>query len=144
MAVRFAEGTNAISGAVVSATSGRFSFYARDEFQHAPGTQNFSPNTLAFLNAGLIVDPPPPLGVDFRHIDDNRPIEMYTGVELGGFEFQFGKQELYWGPTYDAPLSWSINAEPTYNLQFVSTRPHALPGPLESLGTYAWILTSAK
>jgi hypothetical protein len=55
---------------------------------------------------------------------------------LGGFEFQFGKQELYWGPTYDAPLSWSVNAEPTYNLQFVSTRPHALPGPLESLGTY--------
>jgi hypothetical protein len=131
----FTEGTNSISGAAISATSGRFSFYVRDEAQHAPGAPNFSANTLAYLNLGT-VQLPPPLGVNFADIFRNRPIEMYAGVELGGWEFQFGKQELYWGPTQDAPLSWSVNAEPTYNFQIVTTRPHQLPGILDSLGTY--------
>jgi membrane-associated phospholipid phosphatase len=140
----FTEGTNAISGAAISAVSGRFSFYVRDEFQHAPGAPNFSPTTLAFLNPGLGVQLPPPLGVSFADIARNRPLEMHTGVELGGFEFQFGKQELYWGPTYDAPLSWSVNAEPTYNFQIVSTRPHQLPGFLDTLGTYRFDFVLGK
>ena len=140
----FTEGTNAISGAAVSATSGRFSFYVRDEAQHAAGAPNFSATTLAFLNPGLDVQLPPPLGVNFADILRNRPLEMYAGVELGGWEFQFGKQELYWGPTYDAPLNWSVNAEPTYNFQVVTTRPHAFPGFLDSLGTYRIDLDMGK
>jgi hypothetical protein len=87
-------------------------------------------------NIGNGIDEPPPAGVDFRDIARNRPLEMYTGVQFGGWEMQFGKLEMYWGPTYDAPLTWSINAEPTYNLQLVTTRPHQLPWLLANVGTW--------
>jgi hypothetical protein len=42
---------------------------------------------------------------------------------LGGLEFSVGKQSLYWGPTYDAPLSYSMNAEPTKNLKVSTAHP---------------------
>jgi len=44
-----------------------------------------------------------------------------------GNSLSLGKQELYWGPTTMGPLAFSSNAEPTYNLRFVSTRPHPFP-----------------
>jgi len=143
----YAEGTNVISGAAIAAVSGRFSFYVRDEFQHAPGYPNYAPSVLDFINnpPSFGIDQPPPAGTPFADIARSRPLEMYAGAELGdGWEFQFGKQELYWGPSYDAPLSWSINAEPTYNGQIVTTRPHQLPWLLAPLGTYRLDLSLGK
>lgn len=56
-----------------------------------------------------------------------RPLEIYAGVAFKGNALSFGKQELYWGPTTMGPWSSSSNAEPTYNLRLVATRPHPLP-----------------
>jgi hypothetical protein len=69
-------------------------------------------------------------------VDTNRfrTIEAYGGVRIGDLEFSVGKQELYWGPTYDAPLSFSDNAEPTKNAKLSSIAPIRLPGILRHLG----------
>ena len=133
----FARGTNLISGFSVSATSGRWSFYTREEYQHAPGYSTYPPNIYDFITGPIDgnIDVPPATG-DILTVNRQRPLEMYAGVEAGGYEFQLGKQELYWGPSQDAPLSWSINAEPTYNFQVVSTRPHGYPEFLSWLGTW--------
>lgn len=140
----FVEGTNIISGASVAAVSGRFSFYVRDELQHSPGYSTYPQNVLDYIYGPSEGIDPPPLTGSINDVVRNRPLEMYAGVELGGYEFQFGKQEMYWGPTVDAPLAWSINAEPTYNFQLVSTRPHRLPGFLGDYGTWRVDLVIGK
>jgi membrane-associated phospholipid phosphatase len=140
----FVEGTNVISGASVAAISGRFSFYVRDELQHAPGYSTYPQNVLDYIYGPSEGIDPVPLTGSISDVVRNRPLEMYAGVELGGYEFQFGKQEMYWGPTVDAPLAWSVNAEPTYNFQLVSTRPHRLPGFLGDYGTWRVDLVMGK
>jgi hypothetical protein len=42
---------------------------------------------------------------------------------LGDLEVSVGKQALWWGPTYDGPLSFSDNAEPTKNLRISTVHP---------------------
>jgi membrane-associated phospholipid phosphatase len=140
----FVEGTNVISGASVAAVSGRFSFYVRDELQHSPGYSTYPQNVLDYIYGPSEGIDPVPLTGSINDVVRSRPLEMYAGVELGGYEFQFGKQEMYWGPTVDAPLAWSINAEPTYNFQLVSTRPHRLPGFLGDYGTWRVDLVMGK
>jgi membrane-associated phospholipid phosphatase len=135
----YAEGNNYIGGYAVRATDGRFSFYNRQEWQHAPGYPNYSATTLDFIMNGFAeqnIDPPPPLGTPYPDIWQARPIELYAGTQVGAFDFTFGKQELYWGPAYDAPLSWSINADPTWNFQLQNTRPINLPWFMSDWGTY--------
>ena len=142
----YAQGTSTISGGSIAAVSGRFSFYMRDEFQHAPGYANYAQSVLDFINGPQSggIDEPPPFGLNFSSINRNVPVEMYTGLQLGGWEFQFGKQEIYWGPGYDGPLSWSINAVPTYNAQIVTTRPHQMPWFFAPLGTWRLDLVMGK
>jgi hypothetical protein len=41
---------------------------------------------------------------------------------------------MWWGPTYDAPLSFSNNAEPTKNLKISTINPVHLPGLLRYFG----------
>jgi hypothetical protein len=68
---------------------------------------------------------------------------MYAGLMFDGNELAFGKQELFWGPTTMGPMAFSSNAEPTYNLRFVSARPHPLPF-FPNLGTYRFDIVIGK
>jgi hypothetical protein len=75
--------------------------------------------------------------------DRQGAIELYGGVAFAGNSLSLGKQELYWGPTTMGPLAFSSNAEPTYNLRLVSTRPHPLPF-FPSIGTYRFDIVLGK
>jgi hypothetical protein len=75
--------------------------------------------------------------------DQHRAIELYAGVAFAGNTLSIGKQELYWGPTTMGPLAFSSNAEPTYSLRLVSTRPHPLP-LIPSVGTYRFDIVLGK
>ncbi len=83
---------------------------------------------------------PIPAQAAFDHIG---AIELYGGIAFAGNALSLGKQELYWGPTTMGPLAFSSNAEPTYNLRFVSTRPHPLPF-IPSSGTYRFDIVLGK
>jgi len=136
-------GTSVIAGLSGRATYKRYFIYAREELQHDPGTLARSDDQAQFITTldGLTNDYPASLATSaYERV---RPIELYAGVAFGGNALSFGKQELYWGPTLIGPLSFSSNAEPTYNLQFVATRPHLLP-LLPNLGTYRFDFVFGK
>jgi Capsule assembly protein Wzi len=124
-------GTSLITGVSARATSGRFFIYGREELQHGPGNPAYTAaqNQLVSSLDTLPGDGDPPIQpfLGTGAFDRGRPIEMYAGIAAAGNSLSFGKQELFWGPTTMGPLSFSSNAEPTYNLRYVSTRPHPVP-----------------
>ena len=139
-------GGSAIAGFSVRAHSGRLFFYDRQEVQHDPGNPAESPaiNTLINSLDNLVFNNPVIAPIPVRAAyERQRPIELYAGVAFEGNALSLGKQELYWGPTTMGPLAFSSNAEPTYNLRFVATRPHPLPF-VPSLGTYRFDIVLGK
>lgn len=140
-------GSNAISGFSVRAHYGRMFFYAREEYQHGPGNPAQDDATWNLFNKldrnEPDVDPFLPRIPQRAAYNRQRPLEMYAGVAFAGNALTFGKQELYWGPTTMGPLSFSSNAEPTYNGRFVSTRPHPIPF-MGSWGTYRFDFVMGK
>jgi hypothetical protein len=136
-------GTSVIAGVSGRATYKRYFVYAREEFQHDPGTLARSDEQAQYITT---LDETPndyPATAAIPAYERIRPIEMYAGVAFGGNALSFGKQELYWGPTVIGPLAFSSNAEPTYNLQFVATRPHPYPFA-PNLGTYRFDFVFGK
>ncbi len=139
-------GSSAIAGYSVRAHSGRLFFYDRQEQQHDPGNPAESPevnNLINQLDRSQVNDPIIAPIAQRSAYERQRPIELYAGVAFEGNALSLGKQELYWGPTTMGPLAFSSNAEPTYNLRLVSTRPHPIP-LLPSLGTYRFDFVLGK
>jgi hypothetical protein len=128
----FGRGWNSYDGFQAHAESGRFFAYIDGEYQRAPGQPAYSLATRETIAAA----DGNPLQNAVPETDTSRfrTVEAYAGVRVGDFEFSVGKQELYWGPTYDAPLSFSQNAEPTKNARLSTVHPIELPGILRYLG----------
>jgi membrane-associated phospholipid phosphatase len=140
-------GGSAIAGYSVRAHSGRLFFYDRQEFQHGPGNPAYSDSLNQLINTldQIQPDSDPKIKPVLARAAFNQQtaVELYAGVAFDGNALSIGKQELYWGPTTMGPLAFSSNAEPTYNLRFVSTRPHPLPF-IPSLGTYRFDVVLGK
>lgn len=140
-------GGSAIAGYSIRAHSGRLFFYDRQEQQHDPGNPAESPALNQLINTLDQIQPesdPHIQPIAARSaFERQRPIELYAGVAFQGNALSIGKQELYWGPTTMGPLAFSSNAEPTYNLRLVSTRPHPIP-LLPALGTYRFDVVLGK
>jgi hypothetical protein len=143
-------GGSAVAGFSLRASRGRFFFYDRQELQQAPGTLAITTAQSQFINTldnssfggNLVPNFYPPTSPTSAYLRQ-RPIELYGGIALGGTALSFGKQQLYWGPTTMGPLAFSSNAEPTYNLQWVATRPHAFPFAPQ-LGSYRFDFVFGK
>jgi membrane-associated phospholipid phosphatase len=140
-------GGSAIAGFSFRAHDGRFFFYDRQEQQHSPGNPAETPAINQLINVIDRSQPqsdpliePIPTKAAFEH---QGAIELYGGVAFAGNALSIGKQELYWGPTTMGPIAFSSNAEPTYNLRFVSTRPHPFPF-VPFLGTYRFDIVLGK
>lgn len=142
-------GGSFIAGYALRATSGRYFFYSRQEMQTFPGLPAVSQpladyyNHIDNYNFGST---PPDFNLASPAIPAyvrQRPIDLYAGFAFAGYNLSFGKQEIYWGPNIMGPLSFSSNAEPTYNLRLASNRPHDLPF-IPSLGTYSVDLIFGK
>jgi hypothetical protein len=140
-------GSSAILGYSVRANYGRLFFYDRQELQHGPGNPAESEERNQLINALDQIQPDSDPHIqpipERAAYNQQRPIELYGGIAFEGNELSFGKQELYWGPTNIGPLAFSSNAEPTYNLRLVSTRPHPFP-LIPSLGTYRFDIVLGK
>ena len=149
-------GASTIAGYRLRIQSGRFFFASRQEAQSDPGLPAVTqaqanlfnkldnvPFIIPFINpnitAGALIQQQPAQPAFLR----TRPLELYAGVAFGGNQLTFGKEEIYWGPTTLGPWSFSTNAEPTYNLRLVSTRPHPFP-LVPSWGSYRFDLVFGK
>jgi len=126
-------GSSALGGFSVRANRGRFFFYDRQELQYGPGKTAITPGLsnlfyqIDMVPFGSSPANPFPVTPAEGAVVRQRPIELYAGFSFMGAQLSFGKQQLYWGPTKSGPFSFSSNAEPTYNLRLVSTRPRVLP-----------------
>ena len=147
-------GGSGVLGYSVRAVAGRFFLFDRQELQTVPTTAGVTAAQSALLNdldnvpfivPGTSVPPVaivpvrPAIAAGVRQ----RPLELYAGVAFAGAALSFGKQQLFWGPTTMGALSFSSNAEATYNLQLETTRPHSLP-LAPSLGTYRFSVVFGK
>ena len=128
----FGSGFNMIDGVTVHAEQGHFFAAFQGEYQHASGNAPYSLATRQLISS-LDYNPLQPAQ---PQTDTNRfrTIEGYAGVRFGDFEFSVGKQAMWWGPTYDAPLSFSNNAEPLKSAKITTAQPFHLPGILQHLG----------
>ncbi|ADW71149.1 capsule assembly Wzi family protein [Granulicella tundricola] len=146
-------GTSAITGYSLRLTSGRWFFHVRQEMQSDPGVRAITPaqanlfnqlDNVPFSSAptippAIVPQPAPAVAAYVRQ----RPLDLYAGYAFAGYAVSFGKQEIYWGPTTMGPWAFSSNAEPTYNLRLMSTRPHPFP-LVPQLGSYRVDLVFGK
>src|SRR5260370_5488796 len=126
------QGSNFIGGASGSAVMGRFFFYVQGEYEHAPGRAANTPSVqtlIATLDSNPVL-PPASVAATNRFY----PLDMYAGVQLGGYAVTFGKQSLWLGPVESAALMVSDNADPEYMLRLVHTSPFYLPWFFRALG----------
>src|SRR5215472_2649527 len=135
----FDQGSNFYSGASMSAVAGRFFWYARGEYQHAPGRPALTAAQQNVVNAlDFNIGPPPnPIGPapgPVSTIDRFYPLDLYAGMQFGEYALTFGKQSLWLGPGEGGPLMVSDNADPMYMLRLSRTTPLVLPGFLRHLG----------
>ncbi len=128
----FGRGLNSIEGFQSHAQSGHFFGYVDGEYQHAHGQPAYSLPVREVI-AGIDDNPLQAPEADSA-TNRFRIIEAYGGVRLGDIEFSVGKQSLYWGPTYEGPLMFSDNAEPTKNAKISTVSPFRLPGLLRYMG----------
>ncbi|HXY13600.1 MAG TPA: capsule assembly Wzi family protein, partial [Terriglobales bacterium] len=128
----YQQGFNSYDGFSAWAADGRYAIYVRGEYQHAPANPGFSQpieNLIASLDqnpvqaASLI-----PATNQFQLLD------TYVSTAIGGWNFSFGKQSLWWGQGEGGALLFSDNAAPIYMFRASRTLPITLPWIFEHLG----------
>jgi hypothetical protein len=130
-------GFNTVDGAAGSVEYGRFSLYARGEYQHAPGAAGYSPSLVATL--GAIDDaasstvyptipvyatlPAGPIG----STDVFRIMEANLSYRILNHEISIGKSDHWFAPAVGGAFMYSDNAENIYAFQIDRTEPLYIP-----------------
>ena len=135
-------GFNNLLGGAVLAEKGRFSFYARAEYQHAPGAAGYNnvlANTLSNIdqvgpvtgfNANQATIPQGPIAAQ----NPFRIVEGSLSFHLLGHEFSGGKNDAWLGPAHGGGMAWSNNAENIYSFRINRVEPMHIPFVSRFLG----------
>jgi membrane-associated phospholipid phosphatase len=105
----YQEGFNSVTGASGWASAGPFVIYARGEYQSAPSAPSLTQNALDFISEIDRMPPNPPLQ-PFPSVSRFQLIDAYVGLTLANWEFTFGKQNLWWGPSDAGSMLFTNNA----------------------------------
>jgi hypothetical protein len=128
----YGEGLSAVTGMSGSATYGRWAFYVRGEYQHAPSIP--SP-PLAAQNTAQIADQLPFTPLSARgEVNRGRLLDAYVSVNVHDWQVSLGKQSLNWSPALSGSMSYSQNADPVTMLRVSRSTPMYLPLFLKYLG----------
>lgn len=133
----YASGFNNYSGVSGYATSGRFTFYVRTEYQGAPSTTGYSPalyqelatldgtvnpiTYLAYPNQATI-----PEGA-IATANYGRFLEAYLSFQYLNHVISFGKQDEWLGPAQGGSFAYSNNAQNIYALHINRIEPLYIP-----------------
>ena len=133
-------GFNNFTGASGYATAGRFSFYARAEFQRAPSGTGYSeavaealttyPDEITpFINP--VTNQPynfatVPMG-PISSATQVRVMEAVVSAHVLNHEISFGKHDNWLSPAQGGAFAWSNNAENIYAFQINRTEPLHVP-----------------
>jgi hypothetical protein len=137
-------GFNTVDGASGSAEFGRFSLYARGEYQHAPGAAGYSPALVATLSnndavplASNPVQATIPAG-PIASTDVFRIMEANLSYRVLNHEISFGKSDHWFAPTVGGAFMYSNNAENIYAFQIDRTEPLYIPLLSRLTGTFRY------
>jgi len=134
----YQEGFNSYNGFSGYAVAGRFAFYTRGEFQHAPDAPAYP---LSARQAIASADANPlQVATPFAGEDQFRLLDAYAAVNLAGWNLAFGKQSLWWAPNHGGAFLVSNNAEPMYMARVSRIAPFHLPWIFRVLGPMKWDL----
>ena len=147
----YAAGFNNVTGASVRAEAGRFSFYYRGEYQHAP---QFDGYTLAVAQAlttldeidAFIPNPTIPYGKYTDAQNNLRVLEANASVNIASHEVSFGKSDEWFGPGLGGGMAYSNNAEDIYSFRINRVEPLYIPFVSRVLGPvrYDFMIGSLK
>jgi hypothetical protein len=129
----YQQGFDTINGFSTRMDAGRFAFYLRGEYQHAPAAAGYSP-TLAELLSNIDLIPfatnpnqdTIPLG-PISATNQVRVIEANVSYLVLNNEISFGKSDHWLGPGQGGSFAWSNNAENIYAFQIDRVEPLRIP-----------------
>jgi Capsule assembly protein Wzi len=130
----YQSGVNNITGFSTLAEYGRFSFYLRGEYQHAPGGTGYSTALSTQLSTidGISFAPPNfpqdtipsgPIPAQNSFRIDEADLSFYVLRN----EISFGKTDAWLGPAKGSSMAWSNNAENIYSFRINRTEPLFIP-----------------
>ncbi len=131
----FQAGINNSTGVSGRAEAGRFTLYARGEYQHAPSALGYTPALGTYLSQ--VVDfipynsvpsqPTIPVG-PIPATNYFRLLEATGSFHLLKHEISFGKTDHWWGPAKGGAFAWSNNADNIYAFEINRVEPMYIPG----------------
>ncbi len=127
-------GVNNYTGFSGRAEAGRFSFYFRGEYQHAPAADGYSLPMAQYLSNNIDQIPfatnpsqdTIPLG-PIPAANHFRVIEASVSYHLLNHEISFGKNDQWLSPAHGGSMSWSTNAEAPYTFEINRVEPLRIP-----------------
>jgi hypothetical protein len=129
----YQEGFNNLEGFSTRAGAGRFSFYFRGEYQHAPSARGYSPGLAQLFssNDGIpfsasVTQATIPFG-PIHSENPVRVVEGYASYHILNHEVAFGKMDHWLGPGQGGSFAWSNNAENIYTFQIDRVEPLHVP-----------------
>ena len=133
----YAGGFNNYTGASGYAGAGRFMFYARGEFSHAPSATGYSEALAATLAHNDGIPPNPATGLPFAEstipegpiasITNGHVLEAYVSAHFLNHEISFGKQDDWLGPALGGGMAYSNNADNIYSFRINRIEPLHVP-----------------
>src|SRR5215472_4068379 len=129
----YEKGFNAVDGASGYATAGPFVLYVRGEYQSAPSAPAPTQAMLDFFHQTDLWPTGPAVLVN--SISRFQLLDTYLGLNLGNWQFTFGKNSLWWGPSEGGTMMFTNNAAPLNNMFTVDrVSPFRLPWLFRYLG----------
>jgi membrane-associated phospholipid phosphatase len=128
----YQQGFNTDDGFSAWAADGRYAIYVRGEYQHAPGAPGFSQPVENLISS--LDQIPSQTASSIPSTDQFVLLDTYVSTALGGWDFSFGKQSLWWGQAEGGALLFSDNAAPIYMFRGSRTVPILLPWIFRHLG----------
>jgi membrane-associated phospholipid phosphatase len=126
-------GGNVYAGASGATSMGPITFYARGEYQWAPGGPVYSPSTLTFVQQADY-NTATPLVQSSADVSRFNLIEAYASFPWKNIDFSGGKEALWWGPGESGSMLFSNNAESIYMFRISQISPYRLGSFLSVLG----------
>lgn len=128
----YAEGFDPVTGFSGWGNWGRFTVYARGEYQHSPAGPGYSQGVQDLIGQldGTPAGPAHPL----PEINRFTLLDTYALTKIANWDLSFGKQSLWWGPNRGGSLLLSDNAEPICMFRVARDVPFTLPWMFERLG----------
>jgi hypothetical protein len=128
----YQQGFNSYDGFSAWAADGRYAIYVRGEYQHAPAAPGFSQPVQNLISS--LDQIPTQTAAPVPSTDQFALIDAYVSTAVGGWNFSFGKQSLWWGQGEGGALLFSDNAAPIYMFRASRTVPFSLPWVFHYLG----------